>query len=243
MGLLGTMSAIGTALGPSLGGLLIAALSWRAIFLVTVPVGAVACLLIARHLPADQRVPETERAAFDRRGTALLAVTLASYTLAMTVGRGHFGSRNVALLAAAAVAAGLFALAQTRTRSPLIRPALLRSPLLSASLATSTLVSTVMMTTLVVGPFTHGRARPRRRIRRAGHDDRAAVAALTGVPAGRIADRLGAQRTITIGLGGIATGALALAALPASSASPATWPRWSSSPPATRSSRPPTTPT
>jgi MFS family permease len=39
MGLLGTMSAIGTALGPSLGGVLIAGLSWRAIFLVNVPLG------------------------------------------------------------------------------------------------------------------------------------------------------------------------------------------------------------
>ncbi|TGP15367.1 MFS transporter, partial [Mesorhizobium sp. M1D.F.Ca.ET.234.01.1.1] len=34
MGLLGTMSAIGTALGPSLGGVLIVALGWRSIFLV-----------------------------------------------------------------------------------------------------------------------------------------------------------------------------------------------------------------
>jgi EmrB/QacA subfamily drug resistance transporter len=217
MGLLGTMSAIGTALGPSLGGLLIAALGWRAIFLVTVPVGAVACLLIARHLPADRRAPAAERAAFDGRGTVLLALTLASYTLAMTVGRGHFGALNFALLAGAAGAAGLFALAQTRARSPLIRPALLRSPLLSAGLVASTLVSTVMMTTLVVGPFY---------LAGALHLDAAlvglvmttgpVVAALTGVPAGRIADRLGAQRTLTIGLAGIAAGSLALAALPTS---------------------------
>ena len=40
MGLLGTTSAIGTALGPSLGGALIAGLGWRAIFLVNVPLGA-----------------------------------------------------------------------------------------------------------------------------------------------------------------------------------------------------------
>ena len=42
MGLLGTMSAIGTALGPSLGGVLIAGLGWRAIFLVNVPLGILA---------------------------------------------------------------------------------------------------------------------------------------------------------------------------------------------------------
>jgi EmrB/QacA subfamily drug resistance transporter len=215
MGLLGTMSAIGTALGPSLGGLLIAALSWRAIFLVTVPAGVLSCLLAYRHLPVDRRVPKTERAAFDHRGTLLLALTLASYTLAMTVGRGRFGPLNLALLTAAAIAVGLFALAQTRTRSPLIRPAMFRSPRLSAGLATSTLVSTVMMTTLVVGPFY---------LTGALNLDAAVVgvvmtigplaAALTGVPAGRIADRLGAQRTTTIGLTGIATGSLALAAIP-----------------------------
>src|SRR3954462_8276647 len=42
MGLLGTMSAIGTALGPSLGGFLIAGFGWQAIFLVNVPLGALA---------------------------------------------------------------------------------------------------------------------------------------------------------------------------------------------------------
>jgi MFS family permease len=42
MGLLGTMSAIGTTLGPSLGGLLIAGLGRRMIFLVNVPL----CILI-----------------------------------------------------------------------------------------------------------------------------------------------------------------------------------------------------
>ncbi len=215
MGLLGTMSAIGTALGPSLGGLLIAAVSWRAIFLITVPVGIVTGLLAYRHLPVDRRVPKTERAAFDNRGTLLLALTLASYTLAMTVGRGRFGPPNIALLTAAAIGVGLFALAQTRTRSPLIRPAMFRSPLLSAGLATSTLVSTVVMTTLVVGPFY---------LTGALNLDAASVglvmtigplvAALTGVPAGRIADRCGAQRTTIIGLTGIATGSLALAAIP-----------------------------
>src|SRR5215210_278988 len=45
MGLLGTMSAVGTALGPSLGGALISGFGWRAIFLVMVPLGALNFLL------------------------------------------------------------------------------------------------------------------------------------------------------------------------------------------------------
>src|SRR3954454_19583551 len=57
MGLLGTMSAIGTALGPPLGGVLIAGLGWRAIFLVTVPLGMLAFLLAHSSLPIDRRAP------------------------------------------------------------------------------------------------------------------------------------------------------------------------------------------
>src|SRR3546814_7981127 len=84
MGLLGTMSAIGTALGPTLGGVLIAGLSWRAIFLVNLPLGLLTFLLASRYLPADIRRPKTDRAGFDIMGTLLLALTLAAYALAMT---------------------------------------------------------------------------------------------------------------------------------------------------------------
>lgn len=53
MGLLGTMSAVGTTCGPALGGLLMSAADWRVIFLVNVPLGAVTFVLAYRHLPAD----------------------------------------------------------------------------------------------------------------------------------------------------------------------------------------------
>ncbi len=86
-------------------------------------------------------------------GTLLLALTLAAYALAMTMGRGSFGPLNMALLLAAVFGLGLFVLAEARAASPLIRLAMFRDPALSASLAMSALVSTVMMATLVVGPF------------------------------------------------------------------------------------------
>src|SRR3954471_3854425 len=61
MGLLGTMSAIGTALGPSLGGVLISGFGWRAIFLVNIPLGVLAFLLAYRYLPVDRHGPKTKR--------------------------------------------------------------------------------------------------------------------------------------------------------------------------------------
>jgi EmrB/QacA subfamily drug resistance transporter len=216
MGLLGTMSAIGTALGPSLGGVLIAGPGWPAIFLVNVPLGILAFLLAQRCLPVDIRGPKADRPGFDTRGTALLACTLAAYALAMTIGRGSFGPLNMALLSAAVFGAGLFLRAEARAASPLIRPAMFRDPVLSAGLAASALVATVMMATLVVGPFYLSRA--------LGLDAALVglvmsigpiISALSGVPAGRIVDRLGAPSIVVVGLVLMAAGSLALSVLPA----------------------------
>lgn len=54
MGLLGTMSALGTALGPSLGGLMLSTLGWRGIFLVQAPLACLAIALAIKSLPADR---------------------------------------------------------------------------------------------------------------------------------------------------------------------------------------------
>ena len=216
MGLLGTMSALGTALGPSLGGIMIAAASWRAIFLVNVPLGLGALLLIIRALPADRLDARTAGKGFDGVGTLLLALALAAYALAMTVGRGRFGAINLALLAAAAGTAGLFGFTELKAENPLVRLALLRDRGLRTSLLTSGVVATVMMTTLVVGPFYLSLA--------LGLTPAAVgvvltigplIAAIVGVPAGRMADRIGVHRVTVIGLLGIASGSLLLALLPA----------------------------
>jgi MFS family permease len=161
MGLLGTASAIGTALGPSIGGALLSHLDWRAIFLVNVPLAAVALLLAWRHLPDDGPMPAAARrwAPFETK--------------------------------------------------------LLRDGALKVGLARTGLTSTVLMATLVVGPFYLTGT--------LGLDIAAVgivmslgpiVAALSGAPAGRLVDRLGASRMTLAGLGTVAAGCLALALLP-----------------------------
>lgn len=216
MGLLGTMSAVGTALGPSLGGLLIAGLGWRAIFLVTLPLGAAALVMARRYLPADRRAAKAGRPRFDLAGTVVLALTLASYALAMTVGRGGLGARSAALLTGAALGVALFVRVEARAKAPLVRVAAFQDPALGAGFAMSALVSTVMMATMVVGPFYLARA--------LGLDAGSVglvlsagplVAAMTGVPAGRAVDRFGAQRTTLAGLLGIVAGAVGLSMMPA----------------------------
>lgn len=216
MGLLGTMSAIGTTLGPSLGGLLTAGLGWRAIFLVNVPLGVLNLVLAYRHLPEDPRRVKGRRPSFDVVGTLFLALTLAAYALAMTIGWSRFGPLNLALLLGALMGGGVFVLVQARAASPLIELAMFRGRTLSASLTMSALVSTVMMTTLVVGPFYLSQALGLGPARvglalSAGP----LVAALAGVPAGRLADRFGARAMTLAGLIGMATGASGVAMIPA----------------------------
>ena len=218
MGLLGTMSAVGTTLGPSLGGILIAGLGWRMIFLVNVPLGILNFLFAQRYLPVAPRAGKPEqRTGFDPVGTLLLALTLAAYALAMTIGRGHFGPLNIALLLAAVCGVGIFVLVEARAASPLIRLTMFHDPVLSASLAMSTLVSTVMMATLVVGPFYLARGLGlKTTLVGLALSAGPLVAALAGVPAGRLVDRLGAQRMTLLGLGGMVAGSFVLSMLPTS---------------------------
>ncbi len=215
MGLLGTMSAIGTALGPSLGGVLIASLGWPALFLINVPLAILTLVLVYRYLPIDCEAPKADRASFDTMGTLLLALTLAAYALAMTMGRGSFGPLNMALLLAAAFGVGLFVLTETRAASPLIRLAMFRNPVLSAGFATSALVTTVVMATLVVGPFYLSGALALD-VAHVGlvMSSGPIVAALTGVPAGRAVDRYGAHHISIFGLVAMAVGSALLCVLP-----------------------------
>ncbi|PLP60643.1 MFS transporter [Mesorhizobium loti] len=215
MGLLGTMSAIGTALGPSLGGLLLTAASWRAIFLVMVPLGALNLFLAWRFLPASK--PVEKGRGFDSLGTLLLGLTLAAYALATTIGGTHLGWLNVVLLVAAVLGVGLFMMVEAKVASPLIHLSAFRDAAFSGSLVMNALVSTVMMVTFVVGPFYLSRALGLNAalvgmVMSVGP----IISTLTGIPAGRVVDRLGASLVAIIGLTLMTAGAFVLVAVPTS---------------------------
>ncbi len=212
MGLLGTMSALGTTLGPSLGGVLVTEFGWRTIFFVNVPLGVVAFVLAQRHQPLDRHA--ARRSQFDRLGTLLLALTLGAYALALTLGRGHFGALNAALLLVAVLGAVSFVRAEAQAVAPLIHVSMFQQVPLRARLAMSALVSTVMMATLVVGPFYLGCSlglEPRQV--GVGLSVGPLVAALVGVPSGRLVDRIGFRSATFIGLVGMTAGAALLIVL------------------------------
>ncbi|RWA24921.1 MFS transporter [Pseudomonas veronii] len=155
MGLLGTMSAVGTAMGPGVGGLLLSVWGWRALFLVGMPLGLLAAALAWCYLPVDQPP-------------------------APLVGGG-----------------GVWRLLQSTS--------------LRTGLAMSALVSAVIMATFVVGPFYLSRGLG---LDPAGMGLAMAVgpgvAALTGIPAGRLSERFGSHVMTLVGLAVCGSGALSL---------------------------------
>jgi MFS family permease len=166
----------------------------------------------------------------------VLAYLLAVTTLIVSVGRlGDIVGRRrlllagIALFLAASVLCGFAptlpvliaarvvqGLGAAVMMAPLVRLAMFRDPVLSAGLVMSAVVSAVMMTTLVIGPFYLSRglllgAAKVGLVMSFGPF----ISALTGVPAGQVADRFGPQRMTFLGLGGVAVGCLMLSLAPA----------------------------
>lgn len=88
MGLLGTVSALGTALGPSLGGALLPLAGWRGIFWVQVPLAGLALILAIATLPADKARGKTRPAGLlamlERRLVPNLIVNIVVAAVMMT---------------------------------------------------------------------------------------------------------------------------------------------------------------
>jgi EmrB/QacA subfamily drug resistance transporter len=80
IGVWGSVAGISLALGPVVGGGLVSAVSWRAIFLLNVPVGLCAIALTARFVP-ESRAPKPRRV--DPVGQLLMIAFIASLTYAI----------------------------------------------------------------------------------------------------------------------------------------------------------------
>ena len=114
------------AVGPLIGGVLTDTLDWRAIFLLNVPIGAVALAVIRRiH---DGR--EQQGRPIDWVGQTLLVAGLLSLVTALLRGNssGWTSVEIESLLGISAVALVAFVVSQLRSRAPMLPPALFRNP-------------------------------------------------------------------------------------------------------------------
>ncbi|OBJ10785.1 hypothetical protein A5623_26485 [Mycobacterium colombiense] len=126
VGLWGAAAAIASGLGPPIGGALVEASSWRWVFLVNLPLGAVA-VVVARRGLVESRASGRRRVP-DLRGAALLAAGLGCLTLGLVKGPdwGWVSPATIGSFLAAVVAMLGFLISSRRHPTPLIEPAFLR---------------------------------------------------------------------------------------------------------------------
>ncbi|MDU1320737.1 MAG: MFS transporter [Clostridium botulinum] len=84
LGISGTSVALGTLLGPPLGGLIISVVSWEYIFLINVPIGLVAFIAAMKYLPKDKVKSDQS---LDIKGAILFIISIVALFSAMLKGQ------------------------------------------------------------------------------------------------------------------------------------------------------------
>jgi len=207
--------SIGLSLGPALGGLLTELGTWRAIFLVNVPVGIFAILWAARILPAEQR---RAGQSFDLRGAVLSSTAVFALLLALINGQswGWSSPPTLGLLAAFVILGALFLRVETRAVQPMIDLLLFRIRAFSAGLASLVIVFSGLFTATFLLPFLLQQG--------SGFTPLEAGLLLTPIPittalvapfSGALSDRIGSRLPASAGVGIMALGLLSLTQLPA----------------------------
>ena len=226
IGLYGAVSSVGFVAGQVLGGVLVQFISWRAVFLVNVPVGLIAAALSPAILGAAKTgAAKTGAAArrLDVRGALLItsAVTLIVFAVSQGVVLGWTSPLVIAAVVVAAVATAGFMRAETRHPEPLIRPGLLHRKELRDGTTLAFLLGlwnggemlvlslylqqvlheSPLFTGLIIAP-------------------QGVVGFVAGVLGPRLAGRMGVKRLLVLTAAASAAGFLVLTQLPAAGYSP-----------------------
>lgn len=153
LGIYTMMFGIGAALGPSLGGVLIAQWGWAAVFGFRAPLAAVA-LLFLFVLPRAPRASGPR--AFDAAGAALLVAGLSSFLLAVNQAR-HAATDGaimpILLALTAAVCAVAFVWQERRAPEPILRPGLFRDLGFTVVNLTNSVVNLVGFAVMFLVPY------------------------------------------------------------------------------------------
>jgi EmrB/QacA subfamily drug resistance transporter len=131
------LTGVASAIGPLVGGVLIAAVSWRAIFLLNLPIGLFTFIAGRRHIP-ETSDPEAVKGV-DVAGAALVAIGLAGVTFWLTGGAGS-GTAAIVAGIVGAVALAAFLVVESKVPAPMLPLGLFRSRQFSAGNAVTFLV-------------------------------------------------------------------------------------------------------
>ena len=203
IGVWAAFAALGIGLGPLLGGLLLEYFSWRSVFLVNVPVAALAFLLGLRLVP-ESRDPKP--GAFDFGGAALSITSLVTlvYTIIEAPSHGWLDPMTLAGFAISAALVAAFVAWERRIAERMLNLSYFRNPRFGVAAGAISLFSFVLMGVIYSTTQYLQSAH--------GYSSLEAGAAMTPIAFGLIfgarsgthlAEKLGTTRVVTAGLCGL----------------------------------------
>lgn len=150
LGIMSVAAAMGFALGPAVGGVLVEFLSWHWIFLINIPIGVVAILLGLLSLPSEERT----RMSVDVKGAVLLFAAVGFAVFALE--RMSYPEERLFCVASAVMFVALLALfvwESSRSDDPLLNLRLFRIRDVDLNLLSYTIINIVYMGVLYILPF------------------------------------------------------------------------------------------
>jgi EmrB/QacA subfamily drug resistance transporter len=153
-GLIGAVFAASSILGPAVGGFIVDNASWRWVFLVNLPVGGIALVVISITMPRG--TPQEAAHPIDWLGAGVLAVGVGSLLMGLVWGGADYpwtSGHVIGALALAAVLLVAFAFVERRAREPILPFDILRNPIVAGSIACMALVGMAMFGTISYVPL------------------------------------------------------------------------------------------
>jgi EmrB/QacA subfamily drug resistance transporter len=218
MSVVAVPALLGPVLGPVIGGLIVDAISWRWIFYVNLPMGALALLAAWRWLEPDaHRRPD---APIDAVGIALLSPGLAAFVYGVSeaaeVGLG--GTRAVVGMAIGAALVAAFVVHALRTRDPLLDMRLFADRVFAASSTAMVLFAATMFAVMLLFPLYEQAARGLSALDAGLLMAPQGLAAMVAMPvAGKLADIRGPRALVLTGVAATVLGTIAFTQVSADS--------------------------
>jgi EmrB/QacA subfamily drug resistance transporter len=153
LGISGTMVAIGSLAGPSLGGFLVDKAGWHSIFLINIPIGIIGTVLTFKIIPKLHETPSSKD--FDYKGSSMFV----SFILLLFMGLLFLQEGNISMeifllmLLSSVIVLFFFIKYEQKSRNPLIDLSLFQIRTFSSGLCTAFLSFIALNTTLLFMPF------------------------------------------------------------------------------------------
>jgi len=152
LGLNGTFVALGSMIGPPVGGIIVSFFSWQYIFLINIPIGILAIVIAMKTLPKSENNSNEK---FDIKGAILFGLTMVLLFGALTFGK-EVGYENKAIIASlifSIVLFVIFIIVEKRTVQPLLKLEIFNNFLFSLSIFCAFISFVAISCSNIILPF------------------------------------------------------------------------------------------